>query len=542
MRPAITQLRSWDLEQLRTASTALSRRLEEFDDLMDGVGRASATAAVTWHGSAATQARRRMDGELRAGRRLASTGLVVAEVLNTGIMAIEGLRRLVLDAADTIEMLGGRIGDDGEVVAGRLASPLAAGLAETVRSGLEQVDAADRTLAARLVEVLADLEPAARLRPQGFGIGGVLAAVGPAPADPAGLSSWWISLSDADKAAVLAERPELGTRPGMPAATRDFYNRDKLEELIAQAAAEGARTRLAGFETVAAELAKDPRALLLDVDRRGSAAIALNNPDTATHVTTLVPGTGTTLRGMGRDVDRTRRLLEAAEGVNPDNAYSVIAWDGYAAPPDFVQAADPGYAVRGGEQLREFQAGLAASHEVGDPYSVVIAHSYGTATTGVAASGGGTLAADALAFVGSPGAMVDDVRGLSLTGADPREIGDHVYSSKAAHDPIPLAANIGRVVDSAIDVLKPGLGAAGTAFDLFGDLVADRVSGPFGVDPTDAGKFGGRVFTSDPGTGTPLIGWNFAAHSESFDLVDGQPNRSLRNLALIMANQGGKVS
>lgn len=560
MRPTISQLRSWNLDELREASASLSRRVDEFDDLMDGVGRAAQDVGQTWQGSAATSARERLDLEVRSGIRVTAAGNVLAEALNDGIIAIEGPRSAVLNAVAGIESLGGSVSEDGVLVGDALNVVLADLSAAAVRTGLDQIDAADSALAARLANALAELATAAELRPAGDAGS---PWQGPIPEDPAGLSALWASLSDAEKAALLTERPELGSRAGMPAATRDFYNREKLEGLITDTNAtldhlrdpatamdpgvrgrsiESARTELANFESAATQLAGDPRAMLLDIDRRGLGAIAINNPDTATNVTTLVPGTGTNLRGIGNDVDRSKRLLEAAEDTDPGKSFSVITWAGYESPPDLQEAMDPAYAERGKEALREFQAGLAASHEIGDPYSVVIAHSYGTGTTALAASGGGVLNADALVFLGSPGAMVDNVGELSLTGVAPSEIGEHVYSSKAANDPVPLYSNMGGVFDSVLDAAGFGLGPLAVPLDLVGDVVEDQVSGPYGTDPTDRERFGARVFTSDPGTGTPVFRWNTDAHSEYFDMDGDKPNRSLSNLGLIMAGRGDHVS
>lgn len=583
MRPAMSALRAWQPDQLLAAAAALARRVDEFDDAMDAVGKAADTVSQSWRGAAADRAGARIAAEATIGNRVSVAGLEVVEVLNNGLRSIQGHRAFILGLEARLLMSGVRVGEDGEIVSALSGRPEHEGTAALLRAGLDQLDDADRDLANALGGALETLAGSANyIAGQGLSKSEILAKVGEIPGDAAGLSALWRALSAADRVDLLVAMPELGVRAGMPAATRDFYNRERLEELLTQASAErdrlgvrmdqlrgnlidwdarnewpilqqrhdSARTRAAGYEAVAAQLAGEPRALLMDIDSRGRGAIALNNPDTATHVTTLVPGTGAKLSRIGREVDRTRVMLEAAEEVSPGATHSVIAWTGYDAPPGVVQAMDRGYAERGAGLLRDFQSGLRASHVGADAHSTVVGHSYGTTEIGAAASRGHSLDADSVVFLASPGTTVNHVTELSLTGVDAGEVGDHVYSTKGATDPIPMYASMGAVVNTTLDagavitrlaapfprlVLAPAL-------DGIGDFVKDRYPGPFGVDPTDRERFGGRTFTSDPGSRTPIVGWNPETHSQHWEVVDGQPNLSLKNLAHIMSGQGDLVS
>lgn len=73
--------------------------------------------------------------------------------------------------------------------------------------------------------------------------------------------------------------------------------------------------------------------LLLDTQTgaKGHAAISIGNPDTASNVSTYVPGTGSEPSKMGVDMTRCDRMQqEAAVNGKPNTA--VIAWFGYDAP------------------------------------------------------------------------------------------------------------------------------------------------------------------------------------------------------------------
>lgn len=575
MRPTISALRGWRPAQLAAAASSLARKVDEFDGAMGAVGRASEAVSEFWRGAAAERAETRIGTETHIGGRVSVAGLAVVDVLNAGIADIAADRLAVLANVDSLEAAGVRVGEDG------VAEPTL-GLrifhevrAAAILAGLGRLDAADRRLAEGLTAALGRLSVAATsIAAQSESTSVILARVGAIPDDAAGLSALWRSLAEAERADLLAAAPSLGSRPGMPAATRDFYNREKLDGLVAEAAAErdrletrvvaaamrvgeserlrlhaayeGAQARVAGYAAVSAQLASDPRAMLMDIDGRGLGAIALNNPDTATHVTTLVPGTGASLSRIGSDLDRAQAMLTAAQDVSPEASHSVIAWAGYEAPQNLLQAADRGYADRGAESLRDFQAGLRASHTGAGSHNTVVGHSYGTTEIGAAASRGHFLDADAIVLIASPGTTVDNVRELSLLGVDPREMGDRVYATKAAHDPFPAFANLGGILDRALDVgaaaTGPVLGPSSRALDLIGDYAQSRYTGPFGTDPTDAEGFGARGFTSDPGSSSPLIGWHPNAHSQHWDLIDGRPGQSLQNIAHIMSNQGDDVS
>jgi pimeloyl-ACP methyl ester carboxylesterase len=137
---------------------------------------------------------------------------------------------------------------------------------------------------------------------------------------------------------------------------------------------------------------------------------------------------------------------------------------------------DHGFAQRAALRLDSFQAGLRATHHGPPAHNTVLGHSYGSTVVGYAATGH-PLAADGVIFVGSPGVGVEYAADLSVPPA-------HVWSSHARNDPIQFGLEPGSV-----------LGQPVTLHPKAPDLI-------HGHNPS-APDFGGRTFTSDPGT--PMV-------------------------------------
>ena len=138
-----------------------------------------------------------------------------------------------------------------------------------------------------------------------------------------------------------------------------------------------------------------PPAYLLDFDydkdhQRTTAIVSSGNPDTATHVSTLVPGIGTNVRGdLGDYMEINERLRKQTKhaGINPNNV-ATISYLGYVAPKNdgtnIRQAADIGFADRAAPKLARFEEGLRASAEANNHnfLNTLIGHSYGSTTSG----------------------------------------------------------------------------------------------------------------------------------------------------------------
>ncbi|GAB4583099.1 alpha/beta hydrolase [Nocardia sp. IFM 10818] len=395
------------------------------------------------------------------------------------------------------------------------------------------------------------------------------------PADPKEFHDYWSTLSDEDKNALWLHDQYLGNRDGMPAVDRDHYNRLKLDDELTQAAAATGtvaqirsehpewtkylgtskeadswlatrpgfgewKARLDAAESRVGTQAdlnkikevisdpKHPGRLLLHLDsvtgERVHTVIADGNPDNASHVTTYVPGTGSEPSKMGADMGRLDAMSRQARWAGAENPVS-IAWFGYDAPQSVAyDATQRDFADAAAPALDRFQEGLRITHEGVPSRNTVLGHSYGTTVVGDAASHGRTLNADAVVLVASPGTTVDHAVDLSLTGVPDGQEYQHVFATKAENDPVPLYPHIA------------GLG----------------YSDDYGPDPTKA-EFGAQVFTSDPGTASPVLPvaesivsqviplparllipdatpYSFDAHSEYWET----DSRSLKNMGYII--------
>jgi pimeloyl-ACP methyl ester carboxylesterase len=135
-------------------------------------------------------------------------------------------------------------------------------------------------------------------------------------------------------------------------------------------------------------------------------------------------------------------------------------------------------------------------------HNVVLGHSYGTTLIGHAAHHE-RLDVDDVVLLGSPGlgAAVGSAKDLNLPP-------EHVHASTAENDMIKNTNNP----------------------DSYNDPVALGID-PLGRDPADP-RFGGHVFSSDPGPPGGLLG-STEAHSEYWEPW----NRSLANMGRIIAGQ-----
>ncbi|ONI82356.1 hypothetical protein ALI22I_40330 [Saccharothrix sp. ALI-22-I] len=222
----------------------------------------------------------------------------------------------------------------------------------------------------------------------------------------------------------------------------------------------------------------------------GGMAIAYGDPDTAKNLAVAVPGTGSELDSFSVSQAGNLRAEMGAEG----NA--TIQWLGYDAPGWAPGEVDnPAQAREGGANLVADVNGYRAAAEAAGnrQHLTVIGHSYGSTTVGYAGMNG--LAADDIAFVGSPGVGASNVNQLSVGPG-------HVYVGATEHDPV----------------------VQGTSSSWFTE---DGSS----IGPYDD-RFGAKTFgTSD----SPMIK---DAHSAYYD----RGSESVDNLAKIATGNGASVT
>ena len=368
-------------------------------------------------------------------------------------------------------------------------------------------------------------------------------------------AEYWSSQSEEQKRHLCDTYPELiGNADGVEAWARDRANRLNLDAKEARAKEDLARyTRelneanhaikakaarekiarvesdLAAYEKIRSTLANgisleeyqhgkqgDPVSLLTlqDDGRRVKAAVAQGDVDHAKHIGTLVPGIGTTVEGgldtYFRETGNLRQAA-AAQGNMPLKDVATVAWLGYDAPGEANVSnagdiASPKLAQEGSDRLAGFLTGMHASRQfgAGDAHMTLVGHSYGSTTSGMAATKVKPGVIDDLALCGSPGMGTDDAHNYHVDQ-------NHLWVSG-----VPQGDSV------------QGMGASG-----IGPV------GHLGKNPMDADS--GFTHLSDDATGSskynpnaPVslpINWNFDNHSVYLD----EGTETLQDFARVVA-------
>jgi pimeloyl-ACP methyl ester carboxylesterase len=254
--------------------------------------------------------------------------------------------------------------------------------------------------------------------------------------DPYAMAKWWDSLTLGQRAAIMAAYPErLGNSDGLPAEVRDEANRltmaDDLEWLEEKdrngTLTEGDRRVLANIRNIMENIEDreshtdpitgekahaqlyvyDPYAFNGD----GRFAISTGNLDDADHLAVMV--SGVTTDAAGKNASSSLNVYDESRWASGESV-AVLDWVGYDAPSgiDTPGAATQDMARDGAELLASDIEGLRASRSDDPAHLTVIGHSYGSTTSGIAASEY-DLDADDLVLNGSPGVPVDDAGDLT---------------------------------------------------------------------------------------------------------------------------------
>ncbi|MBI8990246.1 alpha/beta hydrolase [Corynebacterium meridianum] len=169
-----------------------------------------------------------------------------------------------------------------------------------------------------------------------------------------------------------------------------------------------------------------PGMIVLETGDRHLVA-AFGDIDSADSVVTMVSGVGSgTPESVTGTLDRGRTLHREIGGA-------VIVWNGYRSPETVIDGGQDIAARLGAVKLQTFMDALTERRGL-SVHRTVLAHSYGSLVTGLAAAErNGGLDADAVVFLGSPGAGVAGVDELRLNSPDPR-----ILAARSATDPISL--------------------------------------------------------------------------------------------------------
>lgn len=527
-------------EQLTTAAADLGGRISALDAVMASQRQALADLRASWQGQAASAAVAKAEQNLNRQEELRARLSALRQALQSGGTQLSFTRSGLLGVVEMLRGTGWQVADDGTATPPPFA-PI-----------LRLVAPAWTAIVKKLLAVFADIDAktAAAI---------AAAAGGPVPATPPGtlgdprqlpapgtnpddVKKWWDSLSQDEKARLLAEHPpELGNLNGIPAEARDEVNQRVLQDDLARvqdaaeqhgvstdqvlanpgayglSAADATRYNNAvqtqkGLDKIAAKGKEDRPVMLwaydpLAFNGQGKAAVAIGNPDKAQNTAVVVPGTGSSVEQGWLESGNATDLYDQMRLGDPDESTSVVAWMGYDAPdsPTDLRIATPGLAREGGGLLAADVNGLGATHEGGRSDVTVIGHSYGATTVADAFAGSG-MRADNAVLIGSPGTD------LARSAADfnlPE--GGQVYVGAASSDPVSWLGQGGAVPDIINRQLGSPLGLeAGLGNDPAGD------------------SFGSVRFDAEvPGrSGLP----NFDDHSHYY-AVGGESLRAMTDIA-----------
>lgn len=275
----------------------------------------------------------------------------------------------------------------------------------------------------------------------------------PAFASEQEVASWWSQQSEANKKWLIENYPEkIGNLNGVDGTSRDKANRivlnqkltdlpGEIERLDAEAADAPSpfmrnailekkaklQHELDELKVVQQTLNKGadpttgkggdgvPRQLLgLDSSGRNlKAIVAQGNVDTADHVGVVVPGLNTNVENTLDDYDnRASAMMRSARNqVKTGETVAMVEYLGYDAPQNKLEVLGTGYAEDGAVGLAGFLNGVDASreHGAGDAHITLFGHSYGSTTSGMAATLVNEGVVDDIVLAGSPGAGVQNV-------------------------------------------------------------------------------------------------------------------------------------
>lgn len=276
---------------------------------------------------------------------------------------------------------------------------------------------------------------------------------------------YWSQQSEAQKQHLCDKYPDLiGNADGVEGWARDRANRNRLPNLKKEAKdnvsmytellkspwidsntrayylseLDKAEKAVKAYDAVQEQLDKgisledyqhgkegDPVSLLTLQNDGGrvKAAMGQGDVDHAKNVATFVPGIGTTVEGsMGEYMRQTKNLRSAAmaQGKLSASDVATVAWLGYDAPgeADLNQPQNipgiisPFLAQAGSDRLAGFMNGMQASRDygAGDAHMTLAGHSYGSSTSGMAATKVKYGVIDDLVLFGSPGMGTYDAK------------------------------------------------------------------------------------------------------------------------------------
>jgi hypothetical protein len=547
MTLTVADIERWDAGDVREVFHAATSRAQAAFDASDGL--AELPALATWGGMAAKAAKEAI-GKTR--KDFDAHGNEVMSVANAARSAADNIERIKTELAtlkadaESLEMEVDSV--SGQVVAGPnfRGNPMELLLkTQQLQPRLDRIVAEANSVDMALANAIHMADGTTPIPPPDNRV-----LDRPLPEDPDDFDQLWKSLSKEQRDYLYSRDHNVGNHDGMPVGDglypgRDYYNRLNLADQLSQATSAGIQADAlkaqhpdwAGGENIpepnkpgaifddrlqyeawqrqytdalnrskylpdlqavnnAVKDNPDRKLMLLDTQsgRQVRAAVAIGDPDTATHVSVTTPGLNTTVRGaiesMTSEATNLQRGALSQLSLSPgheNDTVSTIAWIGYD-PPQVPGTDDIGASLAGGYEvshddvakagavdLSRFYEGVQASHESGPAHLTAIGHSYGSLTTGLALQEPGEHGVTDAIFYGSPGIEATVPQDLQLQPG-------HVFTMETPDDPIQWVYD-GPPIAHAAAPLLPGIGPLATA-------------GLFAADVTGAGDFGPNPATN----------------------------------------------
>jgi pimeloyl-ACP methyl ester carboxylesterase len=279
------------------------------------------------------------------------------------------------------------------------------------------------------------------------------------------INRWWKTLGPQQQSRLIADhKPELGNLNGVPVVVRSRVNQavmnDDLRRVedaarqfgvsvnhvlgdpgrygltaVAITRYNNARRTREGLNTL--DGADDRDVILLKYQPeafggKGSAAVAMGNPDTAANTAVLVTGAGTSLQAGTLAKTEAVRLYQESARAGWGRQTAVVLWVGYDAPNNWYDPdlREPNMARAGARALAADVNALAITHEGAPRHMTVVGHSYGSTVVSDAAAAHGMHTNDVV-LLGSPGTD------LAHSAADFHfSPGGHLYIGAASGDAV----------------------------------------------------------------------------------------------------------
>ncbi|CAM3289154.1 alpha/beta hydrolase [Stackebrandtia soli] len=431
----------------------LARELDQFGADTTGHRR---SLSASWEGTDASAAVQSLTRHATDYHETASAYGRVDTIITTFANQVNQAKQTLESAISMAPSIPGSIDANGTVhinvaALGPSPSPAAVAMAQAraqqvhgyLSQAIMQASQADQQAQAALVQV-AGLTPVRQASP------GTALQVPERGTDPKAVNDWWNGLSGAEQQGLInSHSKQIGSLDGVPITARDQANRlavdkeigdldPRIDEMkarrdelarqevynrgpsheLAQANRElrGLNERMENLEMIREQANRTDlhgsteKLHLIHYDSAddGKVVISAGNPDTANNIVTYVPGMGTEVGNIGKDVDRALWMQADATAADPSQRTAAVTWLGYDAPNQVFAAMREKYFEEGAADLTNFEQGLRATHQGELSNNTLLGHSYGSSTVGHVASQA-NLGIDNLVLVASPGGSVDNV-------------------------------------------------------------------------------------------------------------------------------------